>query len=34
MQGYIAAKIIFDRIDKDSFAITSVDNEITKNISP
>ncbi len=34
MQGYIAAKKkIFDRIDKDSFAIISVDNEITKNIS-
>ncbi|WP_375331832.1 UDP-N-acetylmuramoyl-L-alanine--D-glutamate ligase [Candidatus Tisiphia endosymbiont of Temnostethus pusillus] len=34
MQGYIAAKKkIFDRMDKDSFAIISVDNEITKNIS-
>lgn len=33
MQGYIAAKKkIFDRIDKDSFAIISVDHEITKNI--
>ncbi|WP_375359366.1 UDP-N-acetylmuramoyl-L-alanine--D-glutamate ligase [Candidatus Tisiphia endosymbiont of Neophilaenus lineatus] len=34
MQGYIAAKKkIFDRMDKDSFTIISVDNEITKNIS-
>ncbi|WP_341761297.1 UDP-N-acetylmuramoyl-L-alanine--D-glutamate ligase [Candidatus Tisiphia endosymbiont of Thecophora atra] len=33
MQGYIAAKKkIFDRMDKDSFAIISVDHEITKNI--
>lgn len=33
MQGYIAAKKkIFNRMDKDSFAIISVDNEITKNI--
>lgn len=34
MQGYIAAKKkIFNRMDKDSFTIISVDNEITKNIS-
>ncbi|MCC8399079.1 MAG: UDP-N-acetylmuramoyl-L-alanine--D-glutamate ligase [Rickettsia endosymbiont of Platyusa sonomae] len=33
MQGYIVAKKkIFDRMDKDSFAIISVDNEITNNI--
>ncbi|WP_341756319.1 MULTISPECIES: UDP-N-acetylmuramoyl-L-alanine--D-glutamate ligase [unclassified Candidatus Tisiphia] len=33
MQGYIAAKKkIFDRMDKDSFAIISVDNEITNNV--
>ncbi len=33
IQGYIAAKKkIFDRMDKDSFAIISVDDEITNNI--
>ncbi|WP_425363067.1 UDP-N-acetylmuramoyl-L-alanine--D-glutamate ligase [Candidatus Tisiphia endosymbiont of Hybos culiciformis] len=33
IQGYIAAKKkIFNRMDKDSFAIISVDNEITNNI--
>ncbi len=33
MESYIAAKYrIFDRMDKDSYAIISVDNEITNNL--